>query len=72
MSGFAFILADLLTTFGRDAYHAQVTELLFVVFAVAPIVAGAPLLLAQWDRYKRADNARRRNAQRRRMERTVR
>lgn len=41
-------------------------------FVTAPIVAGAPLLLAQWDRYKREDNARRRAAQRRRMERTVR
>jgi len=29
-------------------------------------------LLAQWDRYKREDNARRRAAQRRRMERTAR
>lgn len=72
MSGFAFILADLMTALGRDAYHAQVTELFFIIFVTAPIVAGAPLLLAQWNRYKREDNARRRAAQRRRMERTVR
>lgn len=72
MSGFAFILADLMTALGRDAYHAQVTEFFFIIFVTAPIVAGAPLLLAQWDRYKREDNARRRAAQRRRMERTAR
>lgn len=45
---------------GRDAYHAQMTEMLFLLFLLAPIVAGAPYLLARWDAYKRADNARRR------------
>ena len=61
-----YIFADLMVLFGRDAYHAQMTETLFLL---APIVAGAPYLLARWDAYKRADNARRRAAQRRRMER---
>ena len=44
----------------------------FIFVCIVCFVAGAPLLLAQWDRYKREDNARRRAAQRRRMERTVR
>lgn len=67
-----YIFADLLTMLGRDPYHAQVTETLFLMFALAPVVAGAPYLLARWDAYKRADNARRRAAQKRRMERTAR
>lgn len=44
-------------------------DLLVLLFLLAPIVAGAPYLLARWDAYKRADNTRRRAAQRRRMER---
>lgn len=47
---------------------ADASEYLWL-FLLAPIVAGAPYLLARWDAYKRADNARRRAAQRRRMER---
>lgn len=66
-----YIFADLLVLLGRDAYHAQMTETLFLLFLLATIVAGAPYLLARWDAYKRADNTRRRAAQRRRMERMV-
>ena len=66
-----YIFADLLVLLGRDAYHAQMTETLFLLFLLAPIVAGAPYLLARGDAYKRDDNARRRAAQRRRMERTA-
>ena len=72
MTGIGFIFADLLVALGRDPYHAQITEIFFIIFVTAPIVASAPLLLFQWDKYKREDNARRRAAQRRRMERTVR
>jgi hypothetical protein len=58
--------------FGRDAYHAQMTETLLLVFLLTPLVIGGPYLLAQWDKFKREDNARRRAAFRRRMERTAR
>ena len=55
----------------RDAWHAACTEKLALLFLITPLVIGAPYLLAQWDRFKRADNARRRAAQKRRMERMV-
>ena len=67
-----YIFADLMVLFGRDAYHAQMTETLLLVFLLTPLVIRGPYLLAQWDKFKRADNARRRAAQRRRMERTAR
>ena len=67
-----YIFADLMVLLGRDAYHARMTETLLILFALVPLAAAAPCLLAQWDKYKRADNARRRAAQKRRMERTAR
>lgn len=67
-----YIFADLMVLFGRDVYHAQMTETLLLVFLLTPLVIGGPYLLAQWDKFKRADNARRRAAFRRRMERTAR
>ena len=42
-----YIFADLLVLLGRDAYHAQMTEMLFLLFLLAPIAAGAPYLLAR-------------------------
>lgn len=71
MSGTIFIFADLMELAGRDAYHAQMTETLLLVFLLPPLVISGPYLLAQWDKFKRADNARRRAAQKRRMERMV-
>lgn len=67
-----YIFSDMMVLMGRDAYHAQMTESLLLLFLLVPIVAAAPYLLARWDAYKRADNARRRAAQKRRMERTAR
>lgn len=67
-----YILADIMVLLGRDAYHARMTEILLIPFMLAPLVVTAPYLLTQWDKYKRADNARRRAAQKRRMERTAR
>lgn len=64
-----YILADLMVLMGRDAYHAQMTETLLLLFALVPIVAAAPLLLAEWDKHQRAENARRRAARKRRLER---
>ena len=64
-----YILADLMVFMGRDAYHAQMTETLLLLFLLVPIVAAAPLLLAEWDKYKRAENARRRAARKRQAER---
>lgn len=64
-----YILADLMVALGRDPYHAQVIETLLLLFTLAPVVAAAPYLLVQWDKFKRADNARRRAAKKRRMER---
>lgn len=72
MSGTAFILAALMETLGRDSYHAACTEKLALLFLAAPLLAGAPYLLVQWDKYKRADNARRRAAHKRRVERMAR
>ncbi len=71
MSGMSFIFADLMELAGRDAWHAACTEKLALLFLITPLVIGAPYLLAQWDQFKRADNARRRAAQKRRMERMV-
>lgn len=71
MSGTIFIFADLMELAGRDAWHAACTEKLALLFFITPLVIGAPYLLAQWDRFKRADNARRRASQKRRMERMV-
>lgn len=67
-----WIFADLMIWMGRSPYQAHITEGMMLVFLLAPLVAGAPLLLVEWDKYKRTDNARRRAAQRRRMERTAR
>lgn len=71
MSGMTFIFADLMELAGRDAWHAACTEKLALLLLITPLVIGAPYLLAQWDHFKRADNARRRAAQKRRMERMV-
>ena len=72
MSGMTFIFADLMELAGRDAWHAACTEKLALLFFITPLAIGAPYLLAQWDKFKREDNARRRAAFRRRMERTAR
>ena len=71
MNGTIFVFASLMELAGRDAWHAACTEKLALLFFITPLVIGAPYLLAQWDRFKRADNARRRSAQKRRMERMV-
>lgn len=68
----AYIFADLMVWMGRDPWHAQCTETLLLAFILIPLVLALPYLVAQWDKYKRADNARIRAAKRRRMERTVR
>lgn len=71
MSGTIFLFADLMELAGRDAWHAACTEKLALLFFITTLAIGAPYLLAQWDQFKRADNARRRAAQKRRMERMV-
>lgn len=60
-----YIFADIMVALGRDPYHAQITEGLFLVFLLVPLVAAAPLLLARWAEWKRAENARRTAARRR-------
>lgn len=37
-----YIFADLMVMFGRDAYHAQITETLLLVFLLTPLVIGGP------------------------------
>ena len=69
MNGIMFIFSDLLQLTGCDPWQAQCIETLTLLFA--PIVAGLPLALVEWDQFKRADNARIRAAKRRRMERTA-
>lgn len=68
MSGSAFLFADLMVLMGRDAYHAQCTETL-LAFLLIPLVLAGPYLVVQWDKFKRADNARIRAWRRKRMER---
>lgn len=71
MSGTIFIFADLMELAGRDAWHAACTEKLALLFLVTPLVIGAPYLLARWDKFKRADNARIREHKRKKLERMV-
>lgn len=68
MNGIMFIFSDLLQLTGCDPWQAQCIETLTLLFVFAPIVAGLPLALVEWDQFKRADNARIRAAKRRRME----
>ena len=70
MNGIMFIFSDLLQLTGCDPWQAQCIETL-TLLVFAPIVAGLPLALVEWDQFKRADNARIRAAKRRRMERTA-
>ena len=63
--------SNLLQLTGCDPWQAQCIETLTLLFVFAPIVAGLPLALVEWDKFKRADNARIRAAKRRRMERTA-
>lgn len=72
MSGMMFIIADFLEMTGSNPWQAHCIETLTMLFILAPIVAGLPVLLVEWDKFKRADNARIRAAKRRRMERTAR
>ena len=65
----AFILADLMVALGRDPYHAACTEMWLMVMIIAPVLVLGPYLLCRWDEYMRAENARRRAARKRRMER---
>lgn len=67
-----WIFADLQVALGATPYQADCIETFLLVFLGVPVVLACPYLLAQWDAYKRADNARRRAAQKRRMERTAR
>lgn len=68
----AYILADLMVNLlGRDPYHAACTEMWLMVLIVGPLVIALPYLLYRWDEYQRAENARRRAVQKRRMERMV-
>ena len=71
MNGIMFIFSDLLQLTGCDPWQAQCIETLTLLFVFAPIVAGLPLALVEWDQFKRADNARIRAAKRRRMERSA-
>ena len=71
MSGVMFIFQGFLQATGCTTYQAKCIETLAVLFILAPIVAGLPLALVEWDKFKRSDNARIRAAKRRRMERTV-
>ena len=72
MTGLSFIFSRLLEAGGYTPYQAQCIEPLFVMFLIVPVIVGLPMLLAEWDKFKRADNARIRVAKRRRMERTAR
>lgn len=72
MSGFAFIFADIMVWTGTDPWQAHCIETMLLAFLLAPIVVGAPMLLAKYDAWKRDDNARIRAAKHRRMERTAR
>lgn len=72
MSGLSFIVADFLQMTGSNPWQAQCIETVTLLFFITPIVAGLPLALVEWDKYKRAENARIRAAKRRRMERTAR
>jgi hypothetical protein len=65
----AFILADLMVALGRDPYHAACTEMWLMVMIIAPALVLAPYLLCRWDEYMRAENARRRAARKRLVER---
>ena len=65
MNGIMFIFSDLLQLTGCDPWQAQCIETLTLLFVFAPIVAGLPLALVEWDQFKRADNARIRAAKRR-------
>lgn len=69
MRSCSFILADLMVALGRDPYHAACTEMWLMVMIIAPALVLAPYLLCRWDEYMRAENARRRAARKRRMER---
>lgn len=71
MNGIMFIFSYLLQLTGCDPWQAQCIETLALLFVFAPIAAGLPLALVEWDKFKRADNARIRAAKRRRMERTA-
>lgn len=71
MRSAAFVLADLMVAFGRDPYHAACTEMWLMVMIIAPVLVLAPYLLCRWDEYMRAENARRRAARKRRMERVT-
>lgn len=72
MMAVGWIFSDLEMALGATAYQAACIEQFTLVFLAAPLILAAPYLLARWDAYKRADNARRRSAQKRRMERTAR
>ena len=72
MSGVMFIFQGFLQATGCTPYQAKCIETLAVLFILAPIVAGLPLALVEWAKFKRLDNARIRAAKRRRMERTAR
>lgn len=71
MNGIMFIFSDLLQLTGCDPWQAQCIKTLTLLFVFAPIAAGLPLALVEWNKFKRADNARIRAAKRRRMERTA-
>lgn len=72
MMAVGWIFADLEMALGATAYQAACIEQFALIFLAAPLVLAAPYLLARWDAYKRADNARQRAARKRRMERTAR
>ena len=55
MNGIMFIFSDLLQLTGCDPWQAQCIETLTLLFVFAPIVAGLPLALVEWDQFKRAD-----------------
>lgn len=71
MMAVGWIFADLEMLLGATPYQAHCIETFLVAFLSVPLILSCPYLLARWDAYKRADNARRRAAQRRRMERTA-
>ena len=71
MNGIMFIFSDLLQLTGCDPWQAQCIETLTLLFVFAPLVAGRPRALVEWDQSNRPDHARIRAATRRRMERTA-